>query len=46
MSAIPMRVFSGVIQAVNPELLDAKIAQKAVNTKLIYGDLQIGRAHV
>lgn len=40
MSAIPLRVFSGVIQAANPELLDAKIAQKAVNTKLIYGDLR------
>ncbi|CAB5220320.1 hypothetical protein UFOVP236_27 [uncultured Caudovirales phage] len=40
MPTIPFRVFSGVIQAANPELLQPNQAQKAVNTKLIYGDLR------
>lgn len=40
MPTIGLRVFSGAVLAANPEIIDAKIAQKAVNTKLIYGDLR------
>jgi hypothetical protein len=40
MPTIPLRVFGGSVQALNPELMDEKLSQKAVNTKLIYGDLR------
>jgi len=40
MPTIPFRVFGGSILAANPELLDIKNSQKAINTKLIYGDLR------
>jgi hypothetical protein len=40
MPTIPFRVFGGSILAANPELLDLKNSQKAINTKLIYGDLR------
>ena len=33
-------MFGGSVQALNPELMDEKLSQKAVNTKLIYGDLR------
>jgi len=40
MPTIGFRVFSGTILAANPELIDDKLSQKAINTKLIYGDLR------
>jgi hypothetical protein len=40
MPTIGFRVFSGTVLAANPELLEDKLSQKAINTKLIYGDLR------
>lgn len=40
MPAILLRVFGGSVLALNPELMDEKLSQKAINAKLIYGDLR------
>jgi hypothetical protein len=40
MVTISFRTFTGIIQAANSELLPDNVAQSAINTKLIYGDLR------